>query len=188
MATQLETGLAELRRELQGLRQASPSDEVLAALRSLGDRDLDQTVEPLNDALRDVRADVQSTRVELQAISRSVDELRSEMRRPDEMGGGSGAALVASAATAMSRLEARMDGEFDSIGQQMEALGTLLGQVIDSVSRVEEQVIGAHPMSERVRSSAASVLDALRANVRQRSAHRNRDPGQPPELGSGRSY
>jgi hypothetical protein len=117
-----------------------------------------------------------------------VDELRSEVRRPDDMGGGAGAALVASAATAMSRLEARMDGEFDSIGQQMEALGTLLGQVIDSVHRVEEQVIGTHPMSERVRSSAASVLDALRANVRQRSAHRNRDPDQPPELGSGRSY
>jgi methyl-accepting chemotaxis protein len=160
---------------------------VLAALQSLSDRDLDQTVEPLNHALRDVRADVQSTRVELQAISRSVDELRSEMRRPDDMGGGAGAALVASAATAMSRLEARMDGEFDSIGQQMEALGTLLGQVIDSVHRVEEQVIGTHPMSERVRNSAASVLDALRANVRQRSAHRNRD-SDPPELGSGRSY
>jgi hypothetical protein len=109
------------------------------------------------------------------------------MRRPDEMGGGAGAALVASAATAMARLEARMDGEFDSIGQQMEALGTLLGQVIDSVHRVEEQVIGTHPMAERVRHSAASVLDALRANVRQRQAHRQ-GGGPPPEIGSGRSY
>jgi hypothetical protein len=79
-----------------------------------------------------------------------------------------------------------MDGEFESVGHQMEAIGTLLSQVIDSVHRVEAQMIGVHPMSERVRSSAASVLDALRMNVRQRSAHRHGGP--PPELGSGDSY
>ncbi|HEX4821164.1 MAG TPA: hypothetical protein VFV00_13260 [Acidimicrobiales bacterium] len=199
VAAQLDAGLTELRRELQALRQESSNSEVLAAVRSLGERDRDRepspvvdvgsAVEPLSHALRDVRADVQSTRVELQSISRTVEELRSESRRPDDVGGGAGAALVASAATAMARLEARMDGEFDSIGQQMEALGTLLGQLIDSVHRVEEQVIGAHPMTERVRHSAASVLDALRTNVRQRQAHRNRPQGPPPELGSGpRSY
>jgi chromosome segregation ATPase len=149
VAAQLESGLAELRRELQGVRQDASS--------------------------------------ELQSVTRTVDELRSEMRRSDEMGGGAGAALVASAATAMALLEARMDGEFDSIGQQMEALGTLLGQVIDSVHRVEAQVIGTHPMAERVRHSAASVLDALRTNVRQRQAHRQ-GGGPPPEIGSGRSY
>jgi hypothetical protein len=139
----------------------------------------------VSTAVRDVRADLQSTRTELQSISRTVGELRSELRRTDDMAGGAGAALVASAATAMARLEARMDGEFDSVGRQMEALGTLLGQVIDSVHRVEAQVIGVHPMSERVRSSAASVLDSLRTNVRQRAAHRQ---GPPPELGSGPSY
>jgi hypothetical protein len=187
VAAQLETGLADLRRDLQSARQDTSNADVLAAVRSLGERDLEQTVEPLNHSLRDVRADLQSTRSELQAITRTVDELRSEMRRPDEMGGGAGAALVASAATAMARLEARMDGEFDSLGPQMEALGTLLGQVIDSVHRVEEQVIGTHPMAERVRHSAASVLDALRANVRQRQAHRQ-GGGPPPEIGSGRSY
>jgi len=154
-------------------------------MRALADRDPAAAVQPVNVALRDVRADLQSTRAELQSMSQTVNELRSELRRTDEMGGGAGAALVASAATAMARLEARMDGEFDSVGRQMEALGTLLGQVIDSVHRVEAQVIGVHPMSERVRSSAASVLDALRTNVRQRQSHRQ---GPPPEIGSGRSY
>src|SRR5437763_14572979 len=154
-------------------------------VRALTDRDPAAAVQPVSVALRDVRADRQSTRAELHSVSQTVNELRSELRRPDEMGGGAGAALVASAATAMARLEARMDGEFDSVGRQMEALGTLLGQVIDAVHRVEAQVIGVHPMSERVRSAAASVLDALRTNVLQRQSHRQ---GPPPGLSSARTY
>ena len=166
VTAQVETSLAELRQELQRVGELSAGSDV-------------------NTALRDVRADLHSTRSELQSISRIVGELREQLHRNDDTVGGAGAALVASAATAMARLEARMDGEFDSVGRQMEALGTLLGQVIDSVHRVETQMIGVHPMSERVRSSAANVLDALRTNVRQRAAHRQ---GPPPEIGSGDSY
>jgi hypothetical protein len=76
-----------------------------------------------------------------------------------------------------------MDSEFDSVGRQMEALGTLLGQVIDALHRVEAQVIGVQPVSEKMRAAAATVLDSLRVNVRQRAARRNSGP--PPELGSG---
>ena len=79
-------------------------------------------------------------------------------------------------------LEGRMDGEFDSVGRQMEALGTLLAQVIDAVHRVELQIVGEQPASERMRGAAQTVLESLRANVRQRS----RRAGSPPQLGSGR--
>ncbi|HEV3227784.1 MAG TPA: hypothetical protein VGZ52_13145, partial [Acidimicrobiales bacterium] len=127
-------------------------------------------------------ADVQSTRTELQALGQTLGELRAEVRRSsEEVVGGAGAALVASAAAAMARLEGRMDGEFDNVGRQMEALGTLLGQVIDSVQRVEAEVVGIHPVTEKTRSAAATVLDSLRTSVRQRSARRP----PPPELGSG---
>jgi hypothetical protein len=86
----------------------------------------------------------------------------------------------------MARLETRMDGEFDTVSRQMEALGTLLSQVIDSVHRVEAQVVGVQPVSEKMRTAAASVLETLRANVRQRAAAR-RNSGAPPELGAGPS-
>src|SRR5207253_2565229 len=123
-----------------------------------------------------------STRTEVQSLGSAVSELRAEVRRTDSDLGGSSAALVASAASAMARLEGRIDGEFDGVSRQMEALGTLLAQVIDAVHRVETQVVGVQPVSEKMRTAAASVLETLRANVRQRSSRRT---GAPPELGTG---
>jgi hypothetical protein len=110
----------------------------------------------------------------MQSMSGAINNLSSEL------GGAAGAAIVASVASAMSRHEHRVDGEFDAIGRQMEALGTLLGQVIDSLHRVEMQVVGVQPVSEKMRSAAAAVLEGLRTNVRQRAAARHT-----PELGAG---
>jgi chromosome segregation ATPase len=139
LASQIDTAIADLRRDVQTINQLASRTDVLEAVRALGNRD------------------------------------------PDE----AARAVVASAASAMARLEGRIDGEFDTVSRQMEALGTLLGQVIDAVHRVEAQVVGVQPVSEKMRSAAASVLDSLRANVRQRAEKQN-TPGPPPELGSGR--
>ena len=149
LARQFDGAIAELRRDLQTVYQATTS--------------------------ADVRGDLQS-------MSAAIGDLRSEVQRAEaDAGAGASAALVASAASAMARLEGRMDGEFDTVSRQMEALGTLLGQVIDAVHRVESQVVGVQPVSEKMRTAAASVLETLRANARQR----RRNAGAPPELGAG---
>jgi chromosome segregation ATPase len=121
----------------------------------------------------------------VRTLSSEIGDLRSDVQRTEsELRGGASAALVSSAASAMSRLEGRMDGEFDSVGHQMEALGTLLAQAIDAVHRIEVQVVGAQPVSDKMRSAAATVLETLRASVRQRADAR-RAAGAPPELGAG---
>jgi hypothetical protein len=123
----------------------------------------------------------------VRSMSIEVGELRSDVRRAtSDLAGGAdaSAALVASAGSAMARLEGRMDGEFDTVGRQMEALGTLLGQLIDAVYRVESQMVGVRPVADKMRAAAAAVLETLRASVRQGAASR-RNAGAPPELGAG---
>jgi chromosome segregation ATPase len=116
----------------------------------------------------------------VRSMSSDVGELRSDVQRAaSDTRGAAGAAQVASAESAVARLEGRMDGEFDTVGRQMEALGTLLGQLVDSVHRVESQVIGVHPVSDKMRTAAASVLETLRASVRERAAVRRDSAPQP---------
>jgi hypothetical protein len=62
----------------------------------------------------------------------------------------------------------------------MEALGTLLSQVIEALHRVESQMVGADPVSDQMRTAADTVVESLRANVRQRGHRRT---GPTPELG-----
>jgi hypothetical protein len=45
-------------------------------------------------------------------------------------------------------------------------------------------MVGVQPVSDKMRTSAATVLESLRASVRQRAAAR-RGAGAPPELGAG---
>jgi chromosome segregation ATPase len=161
LARQFDAAIAELRRDLQGVTQAAVGTDAF------------------NAGLRDVRTDLQLARAEVESMTGAIGDLRSDVRRSDV---DANATLAASAASSMARLEGRMDGEFDTVSRQMEALGTLLGQVIDSVHRVESQVIGVQPVSEKMRTAAAGVLETLRANVRQRTATR-RNAGGPPEFG-----
>jgi hypothetical protein len=81
----------------------------------------------------------------------------------------------------MARLEGRIDSEFDAVSRQMEALGTLVSQAIDSIHRMESQVVGTQPVSERVRSAASNVLESLRNTSRNRGTLRYGNP-PPPEL------
>jgi chromosome segregation ATPase len=181
LQARLDIAVEDLRRDVQSADNAAPLGEVLETVRALALRDPDEPARSVNSSLRDVRADLQSSRAELQTLARAFSDLSAEVRRPpaDDMG----AALVASAAAAMARLEGRMENEFDNVGRNLEALGTLLGQVIEAVHRVESGVVGTQPVSDRMRSAAAAVLESLRANVRQRQARRS--GGGPPELGSG---
>ncbi|MEY2402568.1 MAG: hypothetical protein QOD38_119, partial [Acidimicrobiaceae bacterium] len=176
LARQFDAAIAELRRDLQTMQQTAASTDVLDMVRSVAERDPNEAVQSVNLSLREVRTD-------LSAMRDAIGDLRSDVRRAEaDMTGGAGAAL-ASAASAMARLEGRIDGEFDTVSRQMEAVGTLLGQVIEAVHRVESQVVGVQPVSEKMRTAAATVLESLRANVRQRNARRN--AGAPPELGAG---
>ena len=165
------TDLRDALRNIVELANARPDDSVATAI-----------AENVEGALREVHGDMRATRSGLEALARALDDLRAHVNDTDRNEGSN--ALAVAAASAMVRLEARIDGEFDGVGKQMEALGTLLGQAIDALHRVEVQIVGAQPTSERTRAAAASVLDALRANVRQRAARRA-GTGAPPELGAG---
>jgi hypothetical protein len=164
----VDAGLVDIRGRINQLSEVADS---VNALRNAAAHqpDLSVYVNPLGAVLQEVRADMQGTRAELVALSRTVSDIRSEARRGDQEMGGAGAALVASAAAAMARLEGRIDNEFDAVSRQMEALGTLVSQAIESVHRMESQVVGVQPVSERVRTAAASVLDSLRNTSRHRS-------------------
>ena len=112
---------------------------------------------------------------DLQALTREVRDARTEGGAKGDDLGGASAALVASAAAAMARLEGRIDSEFDTVQRQAEALGTLVNQAIESIERVERTLNEVQPVSERVRAVANRTLDVLRTN-RRRS-------GGPPQLG-----
>ena len=164
-----EADFADLARQFN-----AASADVADMVRALLDRDPNEVVHVVHSALREVRADLDSTRSEVQSMSGAINHLGSEL------GGAAGAAIVESVSSAMARHESRIDGEFDGVGRQMEALGTLLAQVIDSLHRVESQIVGVQPVSEKMRAAAASVLEQLRTNVRQRANARHT-----PELGAG---
>ncbi|MGI8663941.1 MAG: hypothetical protein ACR2LQ_12150 [Acidimicrobiales bacterium] len=90
---------------------------------------------------------------------------------------GAGAGLVASVAGALARLEDRIDTEFDSVGRQIDALGTLVHHTIEAVDRIESQIVGAQP-GVGARTAASNTVDLLRETSRQRAARRT----APPEL------
>jgi hypothetical protein len=71
-----------------------------------------------------------------------------------------------------------MDVEFDDVARQLEALGTLLQQTIEAIDRVESQITGAQPETDRMRSVASGTIETLRETSRQRVARR----AAPPEL------
>jgi hypothetical protein len=195
----LGADVTSLRTELTDLASAvatpAPPDEAIPAALSLLDTSMaeraeQQTVElarrldaALTDLRRDVRSDVQSAKADIESLGRAIDELELEVSQPaPEPDYEAGAALVASVASAMTHLETRIDGDFDALGRHMEAVGTLLAQVIDAIHRVESHVVGVQPSSERTRTAANTVLESMRANVRQRA---NRRTGPPQELGTG---
>ena len=59
--------------------------------------------------------------------------------------------------------QARLDHDFDTLGQQLEALAALLSQTIASIEGLEERTGEVHPVSERLRQAANSMLGALKA-------------------------
>jgi uncharacterized phage infection (PIP) family protein YhgE len=122
----------------------------------------------LQDAIAALRADIGTTNDQLRLIAQTRNEPRTE-----DLGGAS-AALMASAASAMARLEGRIDSEFDTVARQTEALGSLMAQAIEAMERIESQIGGVQPVTEKMRAAALRTLEALRT-----SRHR----GGPRQLG-----
>lgn len=184
------TGLAEeLRGELQRSRQdavtvqdamSASTDRVLARVDVGANRVLDTVAsreQQVGDGMRRLDAALADLRHDVDALGR---EVRSH-RGTDEVSSGAGAALVASAAAAMARLEGRLDQEFDSIGAQIDALGALVHEAIDSLHGTAPTLsAGTEAVTDRVRAAASSMFEALRATSRQRAARRYR-AGRPPQ-------
>jgi chromosome segregation ATPase len=188
-------GLAEeLRGELQRARQetvtvqdamTASTDRVLARVDVGANRVLDTVAsreQHVGDGIRRLDAALADLRTDVDALGR---ELRSH-RGTDEVSSGAGAALVASAAAAMARLEGRLDQEFDSIGAQIDALGALVHEAIDGMHGATPTLAtGTEAVTEKVRAAASSMFEALRATSRQRAARRYRAGRPPPGIGQG---
>jgi hypothetical protein len=125
----------------------------------------------INQRLDSLVDDVRSARTGLEGLQQAQTGSRTEPRGEDL--GGAGAALVASAASAMARLEARIESEFDTVARQTEALGSLVAQSIEAIERIEQQIVGVQPVTEKMRAAAARTLEALRTS---------RTRGGPPQL------
>jgi hypothetical protein len=175
---ELSERVERLASEVHEVREHRP--DVTSSLRTIAD---------LVQGHRAVATDIQRR---LDALSTTVGDHTDALtarwgptaRQNADVLDGPGAALIASAVSAMSRLEGRIEGEFGGVERQVEALGSLLGQVIDAVQRLEQQVAGTQPHSERLRDSAARVVAAWRGNVRERPTSGG---GARPELRSGRT-
>lgn len=113
-----------------------------------------------------------------------LDELVAALRA-DRAGPGFdpdavGAAVLAPISGVVARIESRLDGEFDTVGWHVEALGSLLVQLVDAVHRLEAEMLGVQPGSGQLLGAAADMVERLRAGAR---------PGEGPETapdGSGR--
>jgi chromosome segregation ATPase len=158
-------------------------DEVLSSLALTADRvgAVNQAQQAqaaaINERLDGVVAELRRTRAELEDLQNAQAHAQSyTYSRPEPRGedlGGAGAALVASAASAMARLEARMENEFDTVERQTEALGSLVAQSIEAIERVEQQIVGVQPVTEKMRAAVARTLESLRTS---------RTRGGPPQL------
>ncbi len=173
----MDGGLAEIRRDLEQLARVSDAVDALSTVTR-------QSAVPdrLVTAVTDLQRDLNAVRDEVIAVTRVVGGLRAELRQGDGEMSGAGAALVASAAAAMARLEARLDHEFEAVSRHMESLGTLVHHAVDAIDGLEGQLAqsergAATPVGERLRATASSVLDSIRTAGRERAARRTRGGG-----------
>ncbi|MEY2570313.1 MAG: hypothetical protein QOE63_663, partial [Acidimicrobiaceae bacterium] len=154
--------------------------EEVAALSSRAAQPVAQPADPYDhgDANTALQQRLDRLHADVRTLGQAVGAIPTEpSARPSEDLGGASAALVASAAAAMARLEGRIESEFDSVSRQSEALGTLVNQAIEAIERVERELHDVQPVTEKMRNAANRTLDALR------SGNRRRPGGGPPQLG-----
>ncbi|MGQ0617984.1 MAG: hypothetical protein ACT4PW_13505 [Acidimicrobiia bacterium] len=95
-----------------------------------------------------------------------VAELRADRSRPGVDPEAVSTAVLAPISGVVARIERRLDGEFDTVGWHVEALGALLVQLVDAVHRLEAEMLGAQPGAEQLLGAAADMVERLRARAR----------------------
>src|SRR5690606_32037165 len=149
---------------------------------------------PLTSTTEELRADLEEhTDAALAGLLRLVDERVTALRSAiDDAsaaaaagGGGSGGsagfeagAVMGAAQAAWNRLEQRLDNEFDDLGRQMQALGTLIEQALAAAEAAANRPVVS---GESIRKTATSVREALANANRSRRERR----GGPRSLGPG---
>ena len=178
----VEAGLAAVRRELEKVGELVDAVDGLRAATTepapTGGGDI--TVNAIAELVREVVA----TREELGNVGRNVGGMRADLKHAEEemTAGGAAAALIASAAAAMGRLEGRLEHEFDVVSEQLESLGDLVHNAIESVEALEMRFAGElAPETERLRDTAASTRESMRTSRQRRtvpSGPRSLEPGE----------
>lgn len=138
---------------------ASLASAASTAADATADRAAAAVARAAQEAAQQAAAEV-ATRMTTELAQR-LDVARTSQPRRDDLDGAS-AALVASAAAAMARLEGRIDSEFDAVNRNVESLAQLLQETVEALHRIESHVGEIQPVSERMRDLANRTLDAFR--------------------------
>ena len=188
-----DTHVEELRNSVKSLSWQLPElAEELATLRAQVEG-LDLTG-PLQETAEDLAEDLrQHTDVALAGTLRVLDErfqgLRSAivpLTTPPPASGGMGfeaGAVMGAVQAAWSRLEQRLDHEFDQLGHQLVEMDRRIEQALTAAEAAANRPVVT---SEQLRKTASSVKEAVQAAREHRRLRRGGPGGSPPRgLGPG---
>lgn len=171
--------LPEITRELAALRDRVGADDVTdavaAATDDLGERMRLHTDTALAGVLRLMDERLNALRSTLAQATSSPSEGGGTASMGFEAG-----AVMGAAQAAWNRLEQRLDSEFDDLGRQLHALGTLVEQALATAEAAANRPVVT---GDQLRKAASSVKDTVLGASRSRRERR----GGPRGLGPGGS-
>jgi chromosome segregation ATPase len=177
--------LDALAAEMAGVREGMDQvQRVVADLEQLRGGSGGDDVNRLAGQVSELSRDLAGTREIVRVVSDSVTGIRLDLRSQESAGGLSAGAMLGTAQAAWTRLEHRLEREFDDVGHQLEQLGGLLHQAIEAMEAAQSNQPHVADQLRRARDTAASFLDSLRESGRDRRRARVGDKG-PRGLGRG---
>lgn len=145
---------------------------VSASSQELGDHLADHTDAALAGLLRLVDDRVESLRGSIQELAEATGPA------PANSAGFEAGAVMGAAQAAWNRLEQRLDNEFDDLGRQLQAMGSLIEQALATAEAAANRPVVT---GESIRKTASSLKEALQTANRNRRDRR----GGPHSLGPG---
>lgn len=167
---ELAEALAALHERVEHLDVAGP---VSAATEELAEQLTDHTDRAMVGVLRLIDE-------RLGALRSSVTDLVAAPPPPQQATSGMGfeaGAVMGAAQAAWNRLEQRLDNEFDDLGRQLQAMGTLIEQALATAEAAANRPVVS---GEQLRKTAVSMREALAHANRVRRERRGAPRSLPP--------
>jgi methyl-accepting chemotaxis protein len=120
----------------------------------------------------------EATNEALASLRQAVEDLGAAPRDVDSGAPAVDAQLLTSTAAAVTALEARLDRDFETLGHQLEAVASLLSDTVAAIGRLEENTGEVHPVSERMKQAANSLLGALRTRTKSTKSDSRNTPSR----------